>query len=85
MSDQRQTTKIRWRSAKQEKPADGELCHIRGEDEFMSLNIPYKAQVNAWFDFFASPEAGAMYSAENGVLAWVPASELDADLPDEIE
>ncbi len=72
-----------WRKDADE-PEDNQSCHIRGEANFIRLNVVYKKMDNGsgWLDFFATSEAGAFYSVKDGVIAWCPA-ELIPEPPDE--
>lgn len=69
-----------WRKASDE-PEDNQHCHIRGTSDMIRLNVTYKRDGHGWLDIFATPEAGAFYSAKDGVIAWTPAAVIP-DPPD---
>jgi hypothetical protein len=73
--------KIQWRPSNQ-KPEHNQFCHIRGENDYIVLEVCYKQEADAWLNLFATLEAGHIYAAKD-VSGWIPADELDADLPEE--
>jgi len=72
---------MHWRLLKDEKPDNKQSCWIRGEREMILGGVHYDAGSGYFIDLFATPEAGECYSAENGILAWMPAEDIP-NLPD---
>lgn len=70
-----------WFRAKDVEPEDNQMCHIIGGNDMMILNVPYK-KGGGWLNIFATPEAGALYTVDRGVVAWSPAGILPMP-PDE--
>jgi len=69
-----------WNRAKDVEPEDNQVCHILG-NEMILLNIPYK-KGHGWLNILATPEAGALYTVEGGVVAWTVAGSFPLP-PDE--
>ena len=74
---------IIWRRASDE-PEHNQFCHIRGQSDFIRLSVCYKKDVtpHGWLDALATPGAGAFYTKEQGVVAWIP-EEMIPEPPDE--
>lgn len=74
---------ITWHSVKDKLPADNETCWITGPNAaFIVGPIVYKAP-HGWLDFCAAPEAGSMYSVENGITHWTEEESINAPKFDE--
>jgi hypothetical protein len=71
---------MEWRSRNQ-KPEPNQICHIRGEGEYIILGVCYKADGDLFLNLFATAQEGHVY-ARSVIVAWLPAEDI-TDPPDE--
>jgi len=63
---------IDWKKCSDAMPDDQQQCILYSEEnDAVAGPLPFRSDMKGWLDFFATPEAGTVYTPEQ-VSHWAP-------------